>query len=104
MSGATNPKTIEFFTLQGRYIIDPATTREALAEDALCLLTSGLGVLATLKLEDVVDFGLRPEGSAYWCAIYALRQARSLVERLHELDDLAELDATKSRAGSEGGQ
>jgi hypothetical protein len=88
VSAADNgqPKAPEFFKLNGRYSIDETTTRDELAEDAFSLLSSGLGVLEAIDY-DLVEGGdgRGPKANAYWCAIYSLRQARALVERLAAL-------------------
>lgn len=85
-NGAAAKPDAEFFSLRGRYSIDPKTTPEALAEDAMCLLSSGLDALKSMDIPGTIGGS---EGNAVHCSLYVLRQALANVERLHDMLETA---------------
>lgn len=63
------PEPAEFFRLDGQYLIAPGTTKEALMNDASCLLSSAIAVL---------DYGCQDLNETQYACLYLLKQAKAL--------------------------
>lgn len=70
----------EFFKLDATYLIAPGASIESFLNDCLCLLQSGSDVFEPMVAEEL------PRQA--WAGVYALRQARAVLEAVIELESV----------------
>jgi hypothetical protein len=94
---STEKQPSEFFSIKGRYLIDPRSSTEGLLEDAGCLLGVALDAIEAEATTGALS-------RAGWSSLYNLRQAQAvlgeLTTRLHNEASEAIKAADARRASS----
>ena len=86
------PAAPAFFSLRAKYSIEPGASVGQLAEDARCLIRTGLAALESYVMQHAV--GVNHE--TVWAAVYLLRQGNGIVENL--TDRIEQMDQEVTHA------